>query len=184
KRGVETLASGDAGVRGALAPLVAAKKRDAKEVHALELRASRSKEEMAAVASELDARRASLVAEVLVMKTASGDRKEIPVSAIVRALHPNAMGIAAKTGVYASRIFEFLWDDPRESNTEGGIFPAIFGTIMMVFLMSFAVMPLGVLAALYLREYARQGHLVRAVRIAVNNLAGAPSILFGGFGLG
>jgi phosphate transport system permease protein len=74
--------------------------------------------------------------------------------------------------------------DPRESNTEGGIFPAIFGTVMKVFLMSFAVAPLGVLAALYLREYARQGPLVRIVRIAVNNLAGVPSIVFGVFGLG
>lgn len=184
KRGTETLASGDADVLRALAPLVAAKKRDAKEVHALELRAARSKEDMTAFSAELDARRAALAAEVLVMTTASGDRKEIPVSAIVRALRPNAMGIAAKSGVYASRVVEFLWDDPRESNTEGGIFPAIFGTVMMVFLMSFAVMPLGVLAALYLREYARQGFLVRVVRIAVNNLAGVPSIVFGVFGLG
>jgi phosphate transport system permease protein len=94
------------------------------------------------------------------------------------------MGAAAKTRLYAARIWEFLSDDPRESNTEGGIFPAIFGTVMMVFIMTFAVAPLGVLAALYLREYARQGPLVRIVRIAVNNLAGVPSIVFGVFGLG
>ncbi len=75
-------------------------------------------------------------------------------------------------------------DEPREANTEGGIFPAIFGTVMMVFLMSLAVVPLGVMAALYLREYAKQGPLVRTVRIAVNNLAGVPSIVFGVFGLG
>jgi phosphate transport system permease protein len=81
-------------------------------------------------------------------------------------------------------VAEFLADNPRESNTEGGIFPAIFGTVMMVFIMSFAVTPLGVLAALYMREYARQGPLVRVVRIAVNNLAGVPSIVFGVFGLG
>ena len=77
-----------------------------------------------------------------------------------------------------------MTDDPRESNTEGGIFPAIFGTVMMVLLMSIIVVPLGVLAALYLREYAKQGPLVRIVRIAVNNLAGVPSIVFGVFGLG
>jgi phosphate transport system permease protein len=77
-----------------------------------------------------------------------------------------------------------LSDEPREANTEGGIWPAIFGTVMMVFLMSLAVVPLGVLAALYLREYARQGLLVRTVRVAVNNLAGVPSIVFGVFGLG
>jgi len=120
----------------------------------------------------------------LVMQTAAGARTDVPTAAIVRTVRPNALGVWGKLGVYASRVREFLIDDPRESNTEGGIFPAIFGTVMMVFLMSFAVLPLGVLAALYLREYARQGPLVRAVRIAVNNLAGVPSIVFGVFGLG
>jgi phosphate transport system permease protein len=119
-----------------------------------------------------------------VVVTADGTRKDVPKSTIVRAVLPNALGVAGKLAVYGSRIREFLLDDPRESNTEGGIFPAIFGTVMMVFLMSFAVLPLGVLAALYLREYARQGPLVRMVRIAVNNLAGVPSIVFGVFGLG
>ncbi len=84
----------------------------------------------------------------------------------------------------SSRLWEFVSGDPRESNTEGGIFPAIFGTVMMVLLMSIIAVPFGVLAALYLREYARQGVLVRTVRIAVNNLAGVPSIVFGVFGLG
>jgi phosphate transport system permease protein len=90
----------------------------------------------------------------------------------------------SRLGVYAGRLWEFFSGDPRESNTEGGIFPAIFGTVMMVLLMSIMVVPLGVLAALYLREYAKQGTLVRTVRIAVNNLAGVPSIVFGVFGLG
>jgi phosphate transport system permease protein len=94
------------------------------------------------------------------------------------------MSLVDKLGLYAARLAEFLLDEPRESNTEGGIFPAIFGTILMVFLMSIAVVPLGVLSALYLHEYARQGALVRVVRIAVNNLAGTPSIVFGVFGLG
>jgi len=120
----------------------------------------------------------------LKLATAGGAEKDLPEASVVRTVHPNALGLGGKLGVYASRLREFLLDDPRESNTEGGIFPAIFGTVMMVFLMSFAVLPLGVLAALYLREYARQGALVRAVRIAVNNLAGVPSIVFGVFGLG
>ena len=120
----------------------------------------------------------------MAITTAEGVRKDVPKSQIVRAVHPNQLGVSGKLAVYASRLREFLLDDPRESNTEGGIFPAIFGTVMMVFLMSFAVLPLGVLAALYLREYARQGPLVRVVRIAVNNLAGVPSIVFGVFGLG
>lgn len=136
------------------------------------------------LATRLFAARDELMAETLVMETADGRRKEIAVGAIVRALRPNEMGALAKSGLYLSRIWEFVADDPRESNTEGGIFPAIFGTVMMVFLMSFAVVPLGVLAALYLREYAKQGPLVRMVRIAVNNLAGVPSIVFGVFGLG
>ncbi len=140
--------------------------------------------EYQALADRLDALRAELQAETLVMETADGVRKEIPVGSVVRAVRPNAMGTAAELGLYLSRCFEFVAGDPRESNTEGGVFPAIFGTVLMVFLMSFAVVPLGVLTALYLREYARQGPLVRAIRIAVNNLAGVPSIVFGVFGLG
>lgn len=120
----------------------------------------------------------------LVMQAADGQTKEMPVAMVVRAVQPNGMSTLDKIGLYLARGWEFIAADPRESNTEGGIFPAIFGTVMMVFIMSFAVAPLGVLAALYLREYARQGPLVRMVRIAVNNLAGVPSIVFGVFGLG
>jgi len=94
------------------------------------------------------------------------------------------MSFLNKLGFSFGKIREFIFDDPRESNTEGGVFPAIFGTVMMVLLMSIFTVPFGVLAALYLREYAKQGPLVRTVRIAVNNLAGVPSIVFGVFGLG
>lgn len=130
----------------------------------------------------------SLVAEsqrdTVVLRTIEGTDKELPLTQVVRAYKPNAMGVGAKTGLYLARLWEFVADDPRESNTEGGIFPALFGTVMMVFIMSLAVVPFGVLAALYLREYAHQGFWVRLVRIAVNNLAGVPSIVFGVFGLG
>jgi phosphate transport system permease protein len=136
------------------------------------------------LAAALFARRDELAAETLVVEAADGARKEIAAGAVVRALRPNAMSAAGKLALYLDRVHEFVADDPRESNTEGGIFPAIFGTVMMVFLMSIAVVPFGVLAALYLREYATQGPLVRLVRIAVNNLAGVPSIVFGVFGLG
>ena len=64
------------------------------------------------------------------------------------------------------------------------MFPAIVGTVAMTLIMSVMVVPFGVLAALYLREYARQGRIISAVRIDVNNLAGVPSIVFGVFGLG
>jgi phosphate transport system permease protein len=120
----------------------------------------------------------------VVMRDATGIAKEIALAQIVRAYRPNAMSLADKAVLYGARLWEFVSDDPRESNTEGGMFPAIFGTVMMVMLMSIAVVPFGVVAALYLREYARDGALVRMVRIAVNNLAGVPSIVFGVFGLG
>jgi phosphate transport system permease protein len=145
---------------------------------------ARLEAEYDALAKELFARREALLAEAVVMEAADGKRKEIPVGAIVRAVRPNALGTLDSLLLYASRLAEFVFDEPREANTEGGIFPAIFGTVMMVFLMSFVVAPFGVLAALYLREYAREGPLVRIVRIAVNNLAGVPSIVFGVFGLG
>ena len=115
---------------------------------------------------------------------AGGETRRVAVAAIVRAYRPNSMSVGAKAQTYLSKGWEFVAGEPRESNTEGGIFPALFGTVMMVMLMSLAAVPFGVLAALYLREYARQGFLVRLVRIAVNNLAGVPSIVFGMFGLG
>jgi len=110
--------------------------------------------------------------------------KTISVLNVVRFYQPNQMNFASKLEFTFTKIFEFIFDEPRESNTEGGVFPAIFGTVMMVLIMSIFTVPFGVLAALYLREYARQGTLVRLVRIAVNNLAGVPSIVFGVFGLG
>jgi len=120
----------------------------------------------------------------LVVLAAGDKEKELPLSQIVRAYRPNSMGPLAKSGMYLSKVWEFVGGEPRESNTEGGVFPAIFGTIMMVMIMSLFVTPLGVLAAFYLREYAKQGPFVSTVRIAVNNLAGVPSIVFGVFGVG
>jgi phosphate transport system permease protein len=120
----------------------------------------------------------------VVFRTVDGQEKELRALDVYRAYPANALSTAGRAAVYASRLWSFLTEEPREANTEGGIFPAIFGTVMMVFLMSLAVVPLGVLTALYLREYAKQGPLVRTVRIAVNNLAGVPSIVFGVFGLG
>jgi len=114
----------------------------------------------------------------------SGAGKDIALMEIVALQRPNSMSFLAKCGAYLERVRELLLDDPRESNTEGGLFPAIFGTVMMVLLMSVFSLPFGVIAAIYLREYARDGWLTRMVRIAVNNLAGVPSIVYGVFGLG
>jgi len=119
-----------------------------------------------------------------VFATIEGTEKRIPLSAVVRAFRPNQMNVAQKLGHYLSRAAEFVYGEPRESNTEGGVWPAIFGTVMMTILMSLVVTPFGVIAAFYLREYAKQGFVVRLVRIAINNLAGVPSIVFGVFGLG
>lgn len=126
----------------------------------------------------------SAESDVLTMTSADGREKDIKIFDIVRAIRPNDMSVVGKSGTYLGKVWEFVSGEPRESNTEGGIFPAIFGTVMLVIIMSIAVVPLGVLAAVYLREYARQGFWVRAIRIAVNNLAGVPSIVYGIFGLG
>ncbi|MDO8863925.1 phosphate ABC transporter permease PstA [Haliea sp. E1-2-M8] len=115
---------------------------------------------------------------------ADGRVVTLPIAKVVRAYQPNAMSIPAKVGLYFERLWEFLSAEPREANTEGGIFPAMFGTVLMVILMSIIVTPFGVVAAVYLREYASQGFITRTIRIAVNNLAGVPSIVYGVFGLG
>ena len=116
--------------------------------------------------------------------TARGDTATVAAADIVRGYPANRLSTAHKLGVYASRWKEFLTGEPREANSEGGVFPAIVGTVVMTLLMSIAVVPFGVLAALYLREYAKAGPVVSGVRIAINNLAGVPSIVFGVFGLG
>jgi len=120
----------------------------------------------------------------LVARDGNGREVEINLSKVVHAIQPNAMSIPTKLATYFGKVWEFLSDDPREANTEGGIFPAIFGTVMMTLIMAVIVTPFGVLAAVYLREYAKQGPVTRLIRIAVNNLAGVPAIVYGVFGLG
>ncbi|MEE4215975.1 MAG: phosphate ABC transporter permease PstA [Xanthomonadales bacterium] len=120
----------------------------------------------------------------VIMRTSDGQEVELSLASIVDAWRPNDMDLFQQLGQYFHKVWLFIVDDPREANTEGGIFPAIFGTILMVLLMSVVVTPFGVVAGLYLKEYARQGLLTRTIRIAVNNLAGVPSIVYGVFGLG
>lgn len=116
--------------------------------------------------------------------TADNQLKQIQLAEVVRFYQPNEMNVFAKSWLYTKKFWEFVSAEPRESNTEGGVFPAIFGTVMMVLLMSIAVVPFGVLAAIYLNEYAKQGVIIRMIRLSVNNLAGVPSIVYGIFGLG
>ncbi len=122
--------------------------------------------------------------EVLVVRLADGDERRIRADAIVGWYFPNRLDALERFGHFLATMWNFVSGNPRESNTEGGVFPAIFGTLVMTVLMSAFVVPVGVLAAIYLREYAAQGPFVRAVRIAINNLAGVPSIVFGAFGFG
>ena len=137
---------------------------------------------------ELEAQRQALRDEVgrfaITVETMEGRMVNIGLADIVHAWWPNDMSFGAKLGHYGGEFWKFVSGFPREANTEGGILPAIFGTVLMVLIMSVVVTPFGVLAAIYLREYAKQGPLVRTIRISVNNLAGVPSIVFGVFGLG
>jgi len=133
---------------------------------------------------DLDVLYRDIEKDSIIVAAASGQEIELRLSKIVRGFKPNEMGILTKSLHYLSKLWEFVSDEPREANTEGGIFPAIFGTVMLVIIMSILVTPLGVIAAVYLREYAKQGTTTRLIRVAVNNLAGVPSIVYGVFGLG
>ncbi len=103
---------------------------------------------------------------------------------VVRLVQGNTLSTGGKFGVYFSRWWEYLSTNPREANTEGGVYPVIVGTVVLTILLTIFVTPMGVIAALYLREYAPQGFLTSLIRIAINNLAGVPSIVYGVFGLG
>ncbi|MCF7355606.1 phosphate ABC transporter permease PstA [Vibrio sp. CK2-1] len=122
-------------------------------------------------------------ARVLV-KDMKGEIVSLPLDSILDVWYPNAMSWGEKAHHWAKQVGKFLLDNPRESNSEGGVFPAIFGTVLLVIIMSVVVMPLGVIAAIYLHEYARNTMLTRLIRISVVNLAGVPSIVYGVFGLG
>ncbi|NLY14640.1 MAG: phosphate ABC transporter, permease protein PstA, partial [Gammaproteobacteria bacterium] len=151
-----------------------------------ELKAQKSvlQAEYASQEAELMALYTPFKRDSLLLMTADGQQKEVNFSEIVRLYQPNALSLWQKIQHYILKLVEFVSDDPREANTEGGIFPAIFGTVLMVMMMSLIVTPFGVIAAVYLREYASQGVVTRIIRIAVNNLAGVPSIVYGVFGLG
>lgn len=151
---------------------------------ALEQGKAASDAEMLAIRAEIEAIGRAENRSALLLRAPDGTALEIPLGEVVRAHAPNRLGWFGRLAVYADRWVEFVSAEPRKGFQEGGVFPAIFGTVVMTLIMSLLVVPFGVLAALYLREYAKQGLLVSAVRIAVNNLAGVPSIVFGVFGLG
>ncbi len=147
------------------------------QIAALELEFNQLRE----LAEKVKAQNALAKIEV---RDARGREVVLPMATIVRAWLPNDMSVWDRVSLFFSRLREFLFDEPREANTEGGLMPAIFGTLVMTVFMSLMVTPFGVIAAIYLREYAKDGVVLRMVRISVNNLAGVPSIVFGVFGLG
>ncbi len=148
-----------------------------KEIAALDTRFAALQEEAKKVVA--DGAVASLVS-----KDAAGREVVVPLTQVIRGWFPNRLDTWGRVKLFGSRLAEFIFDEPREANTEGGLMPAIFGTLVMTVFMSLLVTPFGVITAIYLREYAQQGPVLRIVRISVNNLAGVPSIVFGVFGLG
>ncbi|MFP4069497.1 MAG: phosphate ABC transporter permease PstA [Opitutales bacterium] len=154
------------------------------EMRRLEERQERLEAEYDELAAEARALRERRKQDHLRIRLHTGEERTIGFDNITQAHFPNEMSLPTKVAFFFEQIWRFVSEAPREANTEGGIFPAIFGTFVMTLLMSIAVMPFGVVAAIYLREYAAQGLIVRAVRISVNNLAGVPSIVYGVFGLG
>ena len=174
----------DARATGAAEPMEAAAAALALERQGAAVVEEQANAEYAAIREQIDGLQAASDRYQLLMRLSDGVEVQVPLGQIVRGYPANRLGLPGKIGIYLSRWVEFLTADPREANSEGGVFPAIFGTVVMTLLMSLAVVPFGVIAALYLREYAKPGRLVSTVRIAINNLAGVPSIVFGVFGLG
>ena len=84
---------------------------------------------------------------------------------------------------YSAISIEFLTEMPRKMMTEGGIYPAIVGTVYLIIGSMLVALPMGVLAAIYLTEYAGENRTTWAIEMAINNLAGTPSVVFGLFGL-
>lgn len=150
----------------------------------LESRRKALESEFAGIQTTVQKLRDDIGRDTVVAEVMDGKLVEIKLALVADVYQANTLGLFEKIGFYFRKLGEFVKDDPREANTEGGIFPAIFGTVLMVLLMSVITTPFGVMAAIYMREYAKQGLLIRIIRISVNNLAGVPSIVYGVFGLG
>lgn len=150
----------------------------------LDAQAESLKTTYAELTAKVEELRRQNAANTITFVAVGGEEKTEELASLVRFYPANDLSFGGKIGVYFSRWGEFLGSEPREANTEGGVLPAIFGTAAMTLLMVIAVAPFGIVTALYLREYAKQGRLVSIVRISVNNLAGVPSIVYGVFGLG
>jgi phosphate transport system permease protein len=142
------------------------------------------KQDYAKLEEELMGYREQISRDHIVMRAMDGQLVTINFEHILKVTFNNKLTAFEKLSIFFSQIGAFIIDDPREANTEGGVFPAIFGTVLMVLLMTVIVSPFGVIAAIYLHEYAGKNSFTKLLRIAVINLAGVPSIVYGVFGLG
>jgi len=150
----------------------------------LEKRRSDLRAEYAVYEKQLFEYRNQATRDAVIVRDMRGESVTLPMNYILDVAFPNDMNFMQKVARYGHQISKFIIDDPREANTEGGVFPAIFGTVFMVLLMAVIVTPFGVVAAIYLHEYAGNNAVTKIIRIAVINLAGVPSIVYGVFGLG
>ncbi|TMX47172.1 phosphate ABC transporter permease PstA [Vibrio sp. Hep-1b-8] len=141
-------------------------------------------EALAAAENKLDYLRGQLANQGMIVEDMTGQQVMIPLNQVLDIWYPNQMSTLEKLARWAKQVWKFLSEAPRDSNSEGGVFPAMFGTVLLVLIMSVIVMPLGVIAAIYLHEYAKNNAFTRLIRVAVINLAGVPSIVYGVFGLG
>lgn len=149
-----------------------------------ETQSGRYVEALAAAENKLDYLRGQLANQGMIVEDMTGQQVMIPLNQVLDIWYPNQMSTLEKLARWAKQVWKFLSEDPRDSNSEGGVFPAMFGTVLLVLIMSVIVMPLGVIAAIYLHEYAKNNAFTRLIRVAVINLAGVPSIVYGVFGLG
>jgi len=120
----------------------------------------------------------------LVFIDASGQPFDILVKDINHLFQPNMMSLFNKFSYSGNKLIEFVSDSPKQASTSGGVFPALFGTVLMVLLMAVIVAPFGAMAAIYLHEYAPNNMTTSVIRICVSNMAGVPSVVYGVFGLG
>lgn len=122
--------------------------------------------------------------DVLELMSSRGEIYRYALSEVDYWYFPNQLTRPEAWSIAAKNIARFLTLGHETGAGAGGVYPALVGTVVMVFLMTVFVMPLGVLAAVYLHEFAGDGYLTRLVRAGVHNLAAIPSVIYGVFGLG
>ena len=150
----------------------------------LDAQAEKLNQEYLVMEKDLFALRDQAARDSVIIRDMRGEEVTLKLDSVLDVSYVNRMNSFDKVVHWFVGLGRFVSHDPREANTEGGVFPAIFGTVFMVMLMAVIVTPFGVIAAIYLHEYAKKGPITKMIRIAVINLAGVPSIVYGVFGLG